>query len=54
MSKPGEFQAHQEQYQMPKALKQEIQEVYRVGYNATTGNRANGEPDLGKRSNLNQ
>ncbi len=54
MSKKGEFQANQQQYKMPDALKQEQQGVYRVGYNATTGNTANGETNLGKRSDLNQ
>ncbi|MGJ7921560.1 hypothetical protein [Neobacillus sp. LXY-4] len=53
MSEKGEFQANEEQYKMPKALKGEKNGVYRVGYNATTGNQANGEPNLGKRSDLN-
>lgn len=52
MSDKGEFQSNQEQYRMPEALKKKRTSVYRVGYNATTGNQANNEPDMGKRSDL--
>lgn len=52
MSEKGEFQANEEQYKMPPALKQKKQGVYRVGYTATTGNQTNGQTEPGKRSDL--
>lgn len=37
---------------MPKALQEKRNAPYRVGYTATTGNQTPGEPDLGKRADL--
>ncbi len=52
MSKPGEFQSNKQQYQMPNALKQKKDFVYRVGYTASTGNDTGGKDEPGKRSDL--
>lgn len=52
MSHKGEFQSNNEQYKMPKALRQEKDFVYRVGYTASTGNDTNGKDEPGKRSDL--
>jgi hypothetical protein len=52
MSEKGEYQANENQYKMPPALKQEKHGVYRVGYTATTGNQTDGKEEPGKRSDL--
>jgi len=52
LSKPGEFQSNEKQYQMPNALKQKKDFVYRVGYTASTGNDTGGKDEPGKRSDL--
>lgn len=49
---PREAQNDMSQYKMPKALKEKRNASYRVGYTATTGNKTPGEPDLGKREDL--
>ncbi|TCN24932.1 hypothetical protein [Mesobacillus foraminis] len=54
MSDKGEFQSHEEQYHMPKALKQKRDSAYRVGYTSTTGNETGGHSEPGKRSDLEQ
>lgn len=50
MSHKGEFQSNDKQYTMPKALRQEKDYVYRVGYTATSGNDTGGKDEPGKRS----
>lgn len=45
---PKEAQDDLSQYMMPKALKQQKNYSYRVGYQATTGNQTPGEPEAGK------
>lgn len=49
---PRDAQNNMEQYKMPKALKSKRSAPYRVGYTATTGNKTPGEPDVGKRADL--
>lgn len=49
---PRDAQHDMDQYKMPQALRKERKSSYRVGYTATTGNKTSGEPDLGKRSDL--
>lgn len=50
--KPRDAQNNLDQYKMPKALRKKREAPYRVGYTATTGNVTEGEPDLGKRADL--
>lgn len=49
---PRDAQSNMEQYRIPNALKKKKDYSYRVGYTATTGNKTPGEPDLGKRTDL--
>ncbi|GLB60749.1 hypothetical protein [Cytobacillus sp. NCCP-133] len=48
---PKEAQDEMNQYKMPKALREEKNVSYRVGYQAATGNQTPGEQEAGKRSN---
>lgn len=50
--KQRDGQNNLDQYKMPKALRKKREAPYRVGYTATTGNVTEGEPDLGKRADL--
>lgn len=52
MSRNGEVQRNDQQYQMPNALRQKKDFVYRVGYTATTGNDTGGKDEPGKRTDL--
>jgi hypothetical protein len=44
----GQFQNDMDQYMMPNALKQKRDYNYRVGYEATTGNRTSPDHEIGK------
>ncbi|MGN7941583.1 hypothetical protein [Virgibacillus sp. 6R] len=52
MSKKGQFQNDEKQYQMPDALRQKKDSVYRVGYTSGTGNDTGGKDEPGKHSDL--
>lgn len=44
----GQFQDNMEQYMMPDALKQPRDYTYRVGYEASSGNRTDPDHETGK------
>lgn len=52
MSERGTEQSGKEQYKMPKALRRERTESYRVGYTASTGNDTGGKHEPAKRTDL--